>query len=393
MNSDPTDGGGAAVDPGTSGDPGIDQLFRILMTGPAPDELAGEQSALAMFRANVSLPAGPAPVNGTPVNGTPVNGTTLPIPASHGVISPKRSVRHPFRVPVRWGVRLAAAGVIAIGGTTAAAYAAALPAPVQNLAHHVLGIVGVPAAHPQHHAGITRTRGHHGGGPAGRSAPPGRRSRPSQAATTSPSAHASTSPTASPSSSTVTGPAVLSASASSPDIMAGTGPVIDGQLSRAGTGVGGVTVTLVERLAGHPFWHVAGTGQTTSGGHVAVTGPPLATNAAFRLRIPGGVHSASVLVTVTPQVTVVLTPGASGLRDLLTVTTLYAQRRNVVWLQVQSASGSWGSLRSKRLNAAGKTWFILSGKRLENETVRVMLMATVKHSSAASNSETVPAPS
>ena len=50
MNSDPTDGA-AAVDPGNTGDPGIDQLFRILTTGPAPGELAGEQNALAMFRA------------------------------------------------------------------------------------------------------------------------------------------------------------------------------------------------------------------------------------------------------------------------------------------------------------------------------------------------------
>ncbi|HUC26587.1 MAG TPA: hypothetical protein VMA73_28125 [Streptosporangiaceae bacterium] len=392
MNSDPTDGA-AGVDPGTSGDRGIDQLFRILTTGPAPDELAGEQGALAMFRATISPLAGPAPVNGPRVNGTPVNGTTVPIPG-HGITSPKRSIRHPFRVPVRWGVRLAAAGVIAIGGTTAAAYAAALPAPVQNLAHHVLGIVGVPAAHHPHHTATSQTRGYHSGGPAGRSGTSsGRHSHPSQAAKPSPSAHSSASPSASPSSSTVTGSAVLSASASTPDIMGGTAPVIDGQLTRAGTGVSGVTVTLVERLAGHPLWHVAGTAQTTSGGFVAITGPPLATNAAFRLRFPGGVHSASVLVTVTPQVAVVLTPGASGLRDLLTVTTQYAKPRNVVWLQVQSASGGWVNLRSKRLNAAGKTWFILSGKNLENKTVQVVLMATIKHGSAVSNSETVPEPS
>jgi hypothetical protein len=154
-----------------------------------------------------------------------------------------------------------------------------------------------------------------------------------------------------------------------------------------------VTVTLIERLAGHPRWHVAGTGQTTSGGNVVVTGQPLATNAAFRLRIPGGVHSASVLVTVTPQVTVVLTPGASGLRDLLAVTTQYAHRGNVVWLQVQSPSGSWVNLRSKRLNAAGKTWFILSRKRLKTKTVQVVLAATAKHGRATSNTATVQAPS
>jgi hypothetical protein len=174
--------------------------------------------------------------------------------------------------------------------------------------------------------------------------------------------------------------------------MAGTAPVIDGQLTRAGTSIEGVTVKLIERRAGHPVWHVAGTGQTNSSGNVAITGQPLATNAVFRLRIPGGVHSASVQVTVTPHVTVELTPGASGLRDLLSVSTQYARRRNVVWLQVQSASGSWVRLRSKRLNAAGKTWFVLSGKRLASKTVQVVLVATAKHGSAASNTAVVPPP-
>jgi hypothetical protein len=188
------------------------------------------------------------------------------------------------------------------------------------------------------------------------------------------------------------GPAVLVASASSPVVDAGSQPLIDGQLTRAGTGIKGVTVTLIERLAGRRFWRVAGTGQTTSGGNVAITGPALATNAVFRLRIPGGVHSTSVPVTVTPRVTVVLNPGASGLRDLLTVSTQYAHRGNVVWLQVQSASGSWVNVRSKRLNAAGTTWFILSGKRLANKTVQVVLVATVKHGSAASNAVPVPPP-
>ena len=80
------------------------------------------------------------------------------------------------------------------------------------------------------------------------------------------------------------------------------------------------------------------------------------------------------------------------LRDLLTVTTQYARPGNVVWLEVQSASGNWVKLRKKRLNAAGKTWFILSGKRLKNKTVQVVLVATVRHAAAVSNSETVPPP-
>jgi hypothetical protein len=384
MSSDLTDGAASA-------DPGVDQFFRILTAGPTPDELAGEQSALAMFRANVSPLASPGPASRA----------TVPIPVSRPAAKPKRSLRHPFQGSARWGVRLAAAGVIAIGGgMTAAAYAAVLPAPVQHLAHVVLRFAGVPDAHHQHHAAAPGAHGTHAGAPAGHSSTsPGGPAHHSPAATPSRSAHASGSPSTSPSvspspsSSAATGPAVLSASASSADIMAGTAPVIDGQLTRSGTGVNGVTVTLIERLVGHPFWHIATTGQTTSAGNVAITGPPLAQNAVFQLRIPGGVHSASVLVTVTPQVDVVLTPGASGLRDLLSVSTQYAHRGNVVWLEVQSASGSWVNLRSKRLNAAGKTWFVLSGTRLKNKTVQVVLVATARHGAAVSNQETVPPPS
>ena len=391
MSSDLTDGAASA-------DPGIDQLFRILTAGPTRDELAGERDALAMFRANASPAAGlraPAAANGTPVlpDGPSAHQATMPIPAGRPATEPERQARRRVQWPARLSMRLAAAGVVAIvGGTAAAAYAAALPAPVQNLAHQVLGIVGVPASH-HHHAATAGARGHHGGGPAGLSStPPGRPGgRPGQSAKTSPSAHPHASPTASPSSSTATGPAVLSASASSADILAGAAPVIDGQLTRSGTGVKGVTVTLIERLAGHPFWHVAGTGQTTSGGNVAITGPPLDTNAVFRLKIGHGVHSASVLVTVTPQVTVVLT-AESSLRDLLTVTTQFAHGGNVVWLQVESASGSWVNVRSKRLGAAGKTWFILGRKRFKDKTVRVVLLATAKHGSAISNTATVQPP-
>ncbi len=279
----------------------------------------------------------------------------------------------------------------------AAAYAAVLPAPVQNVAHQFLGFVGVPDAHHQHHAGSSRGRGHQIGASASHSSTvPGRSAHPSQGAKPSPSAHVSatprTSPSASASPSTATGPAVLSASAASANVPGGTAPVIDGQFTRSGTGVPGVTVTLIERLTGHRFWHVAGTGQTDPAGNVEVTGPTLAQNAVFRLRVPGGVHSPGVLVTVTPQVDVVLTPGASALRDLLTVSTQYARPGNVVWLEVQSANGSWVNLRKKRLNANGKTWFILSGKRLKNKTVQVLLVATIRHASAISNSETVPPP-
>jgi hypothetical protein len=384
MNSD-VPGGGNPVDPG------VDQLFRILTGDPTQRELAGEQNALAMFRANISRPAGPAPYRQSPADPSP----TQPFPASPPPAEPSRSLRNPFRGPARWGIRLAAAGIIAIGGgMTAAAYAAVLPAPVQHLAHQVLGFAGVPDVHHQRHTGASAS-GQHSSTPARNSgtSPSGTGHQSPAPGKTGPSPHKSGSPSPSPSSSAATGPAVLSASAVSPDIAAGAQPVIDGRLTRSGTGVAGVTVTLIERPLGQPFWHIAGTGQTTSDGNVVITAPSLITNAAFRLRTAGGAHSASALVTVTPVVQITLTPGASGLRELVTVSTQYAHRGNVVWLEVQSADGSWVSLRKKRLNADGEAWFIVSRKVQANKVIQVMLVATLRHGAATSNQVTVPAPS
>jgi len=369
MSSDRTDG--AAV----SG-PGMDRLLGILTAPPTPAELAGEQRALAMFRASASRLA--SPKAGHAADGA----ITAPIPAQPPAMLPRRAVRNPFRSSARWGMRLAAAGVLVLaGGMTVAAYAAALPAPVQNLAHDVLSFAGVPPAHGR----PTAPGGHRGatpGGPAHQSPNAGRPAR----------ASAPASPSGSPSHSVVTGGAVLSAAATSARIAAGTQPVIDGKLSRSGTGIAGVTVTLIERLAGHRVWRIAGAGQTSSSGSVALSGPPLAANAVFRLRVAGRVHSASVLVIVTPQVDVALTPSSSGARDLLTVSTHYAQRGNVVRLEVRSAGGRWLRLRAKRLDAAGTTWFILDGTRLKNKAVRVVLVATLRHGMAVSMSVLVPPP-
>ena len=363
-------------------DPAVDELFRTLTSEPTPAELAGEHNALAMFRANISAPASPA---------------TAPIPTRRLAAEPKSSVTRLFRRTPGWGIRLAAAVVIVLAVAMAsAAYTAALPHPVQLLAHRVLGFAGVPnpprsghtGGSPRHPYGAP-TSGHSGSSP-GQAAP----RHSAHARTSSPPAHKSGAPSASPSpsASAAAGAAQLSASTSSAEIPAGSQVVIDGQLTRSGAGVPGVTVQLVERLVGHPFWHLAGTGQTTADGNVAVTVSAVPANAVFRLRVRGVAHSANVLVTVIPPVTATLTPGAAGLRDVLTVTTQYAHRRNVVWLEVQSGSG-WKSLRERRLNAAGKTAFVLNGTRLKNLEVRVVLLATARHGASISNTQTVPPPS
>lgn len=135
---------------------GLDELAR-----PAgPGELAGEADALAAYSAMVS-PAGVSRGRASTVGS-----------AAHGRTHARRGSRRP--VPVR--ARLAAAitfGGIVVSGT-AAAYAGVLPAPVQELAHR---IIGAPPAHEGSghqptgsHGGATsgQARGHHGATPASR---------------------------------------------------------------------------------------------------------------------------------------------------------------------------------------------------------------------------------
>jgi hypothetical protein len=373
--------------PFPDGDPGLDQLFRTLTSGPTRAELTGQDDALAMFRANIT-PAPAVHPAAVPPNGVPPNGV------------PRR--RRRIRVPFRPGLGLAAATVVALaGGVTAAAYADALPTPVQHAVHDVFKFAGVPDK--QHHrTGTSGRRGHHSAGrraghpgaapsqqPSGRPAPT-RSHKPGASPSASQSPAASSSPSPAPSSSP-TGTATLAVSVSSTQVSAGAPVVVDGELTRSGSGVQGVTIVLLEHQVGTPGWHKAGSGQTNTSGNVAVTVSALTTNAAFRLAAGGGVHSAAVHVVVIPVVTIALKEGVSGLRDLLKVSTQYGRPRNWVVLQADEA-GVWTSLREKRLNAAGKTHFYLSGKHLKGDLVQVVLLATVRHGAATSNQVTVPSP-
>jgi hypothetical protein len=343
-------------------DPGVDQLFRTLTAPAAPGELAGEQQALAMFRANR--------------------------PPSAPVARPARPVVGPARRPARQRFRLAGAAlVVAVIGLAAAAYTAILPAPVQNFAYRDFGFLGVPAHHHAKPRPTSTTSSH--------SVPPGGRHRTSPARSapaSSPSARTSPRPTVSPSPTAAPGSDLLSATASASNITAG-GPVtIDGTLTKAGKDIAGATVKLLERPARQARWHVVGTGQTNSAGNVAVSVSALATNAAFRLKGPDGARSPVVRVTVSPPITIDLEPGAQAVRDVLVVTTQYARPGNVVVLQVQSATGNWVDLRSRRLNPSGDTQFVLDGRRLKNKSIRVELLPTARHASSLSNQVTVPAP-
>ena len=97
-------------------------VLAALRARPSGDELAGEAFAMAEFRNQVGVP--------------------VPVRRS-------RHRRRPALLPslVSAKVAVAAAAVaIAVGGVATAAYAGALPAPAQRIAHDVIG------APPEHHA-------------------------------------------------------------------------------------------------------------------------------------------------------------------------------------------------------------------------------------------------
>lgn len=346
-------------------DPGVERLLRTLTAAPTDRELAGEQQALTMFRSSQH-----------PTRQLPVR----PAPAQHGA---------------RWRWRLVLAGgalAVLVGGVAGAAYAAALPAPVQNFASRNLGFLGVPAAHPNGHSHLpapaptTPPVVHHrtsSGQPA-----PGQPT-PAPSGSAAPGRHPSGSASPSPAASAD----VLTAVPTAGNIVAGHSAAIDGRLTRSGTAVSGARVTLLERAAGTAKWRVAGSGTTTSAGNVTIHVPALVTNAAFRLTGPDRAKSPVVRVTVSPPVMLHLHLSARGIRDVLVVSTQFAHPGNVVVLQFRSATGNWVVLRAHALGARGMARFVLDARLLKHRTIRVKLLATVRHAASVSGPLTIPPPS
>jgi hypothetical protein len=363
-----------------AGEPGLEQLLATLASGPAADELAGEQAALAMFRANVPPPA-PAP------------GGTRPMRQLRGQRLRSR------RLGGRWlrGVRLGVISAAALaGGFTAAAYAAVLPAPVQHAAYQAFHAIGVPNSHAKAAAG-------HGGVPSGTSpsahstSPAGRaHPKPSEsggaaaAASPKPSSGATPSPKPSSSGSAPAGPVALSVQASNGQILAGGTVSLTGQVTAGGRPDGGAVVRLIEHVAGQPGWQDARRATASGRGTVTFTVPSLTSNARFRLAA-GGARSATVIVTVVPGLSVNLTAGPRGADDDLAVSTVYARRGDVVVLQA-FRGGGWVNVRARLLGTSGQTRFVLKASTWQGDQLRVVLPATRRHARAVSSPVTVPSP-
>ena len=372
--------------PGEFGsEPGLDRLLTKLATGPTQGELAGEQQALAMFRANIHPPTrDTAQLPIPPVAEAPAP----PGRDRRGAIRRLTAPRGRFRDAVpRTRVRLAAASVaVLVGGFAVAAYAAVLPAPVQHVAYQAFHIFGVPDGHhgqssgaPNGASGLPKP---HRTGPAGSTGP-----GPSHAVSPGTSESGSPSPSGgakSPTPTSAAGNAAVTANAAAARIPAGSSDTIDGQLTRGGAPLPGVTVRLWERLAGTQTWSMVGQETTGSTGGVAIDVTSLTTNATFRLTDPDGPISAAVPVTVVPGISTTLVQGPQGLKDYVHVTTQFARAGNRVQLE-ELEDGTWVVIRTQKLGALGKATFVLGARRFEGVELQVVLLATIRHAQAISS--------
>jgi hypothetical protein len=374
-------------DPGTdeliAAEPGLDRLVSALTADGDATELVARQSALTMFRTLRATPAAGAGATGTAAPGTP--GPTVPA-----------SVRKP-----RARVLVATAALVAIGtAATVAAYAAALPAPVQQIAHNVLAPLrplGVPAAPPpgpvvaqppapgQRNGPGSRGSGNTGpkgsgqypGGtsPSGQSSP-GASGTPSNGATqspgASPSGSASSSPTASP------GAASLTLAAARGYVPAGGQDRFTASLTQAGQPVPQVTVRLVERDADAAAPKVVAAGVTSASGVVTFTVTGLARNATFT--VAGTAQfAATASATVAVQVVPALVLSVPGPGTLAVRAQAPAAPGDVVVLQLLSAGG-WGEVTARALGSQDGAAFPVKA----GQTYRVVLRATAIHARAVS---------
>jgi hypothetical protein len=404
-----------------SSEPGLGALLGMLSADATPDELTGESAALAMFRAN-RQPAVPAPSPAEPdlaaagfgadefgadefgadefgagefgadefgAGGTrPFQPLAFGPPAAEPrLLEPQtgpapRPIRRSARIDGgsqrhgrRVGLMAAAVTLAAAAGFAVAAYTEALPAPLQQAAYHVLGFVGVPAAHNQAPSEASSTSPGHARGHGSH-----------KAAHSKPAASASPQPSDSGPASAA-GPAGLSITVAHGRIQAGQSDMFIARLTGHAGGVAGASVTLLERRIGQMGWNVAGTATTGSNGSATITVPDLTSNAAFRIKGPHGGMSQPVLVTVTVPVSASVS-GSGGMASKITVSSPLAAPGNIAVLQIMAGT-HWMNLQMSRLNGANQAQFMVRNRAMQR-MYRVVLLPTASHALSVSNAVKVP---
>lgn len=322
---------GFSSEPG-SREPGLDHLIRALTANGYPDELAGRDAALAAFR------------------------------AAYGQQRRQPRFSPWLRGSRRLSTVAAAALVAGITGVTAAAYAQALPAPVQHIAYSVLSPFGVPDNQPST-------------SPARSGSAPGSAPGPAAAGghgTASPSASC---PCPTATSSQAAAGSVLVINVGRTRLPAGGSDAIAGKLTRHGQPESGVRVRLLEQPVGSPGWQLVASGVTGGRGKVRFGLVRLTQNAAFRLAAQGSAGSAPVSVTVIPHVGLVLVPGVST--DRFVASARFGDPGDSVVLQ-KSSGGTWQDVATETLGVLHRAIFVIPPGAV-GTNYRAVLRATSAH--------------
>jgi hypothetical protein len=354
-----------------SAEPALDHLVRALTTTGHPHELARRDAALTMFREASAtrrraafLPAfltgwltGWLTVWSRPSGRSgPSGGRYRPRPA--GSVLPGRLAT------------VGLAGLLALAGVTAAAYAQALPAPVQQIAYRVLAPLGVPNTPPQP---ASTGSAHHAGTPGASPLPSTVAASGTHGGTSSPSAPAT--PTTG---GKQAGGYALTLGAARASVPSGGFDVFTGYLTRHGKAAGGIRVRWLERPAGATGWQLAAAGSTGPRGGVWFSLTHLTRTATFRLAGPDGARSAPVTVRVTLRLAVALAKVLGQTTDQLIATAPDGQPGDVVRL-AELRSGAWTPVATAPLGPAQTATFSLPASSDGGHFYRAVLLKTGAH--------------
>ena len=310
-------------------DPALEGLVRALTADGAASEMAGRDAALAMFRARRRPPR-----------------------------------RRGFALSMSTRSVSTAVAAAVVAGGIGAAYAAALPGPVQHIASQMLGRIGVPDTHRP--------------APAGPGAAATVPATPSATAgCPCPASHPGAS---APGASAVPGLVLTAAQAK---ISAGAGDVLTGRLAPGGRPEAGIRVRLLEHAGNGPGWRAAGHAVTDRSGDVTLTVRRLTSNASFRLAAPGGAVSPPVLITVIPPVRLGQAPGRQHGMRLLTARAPFADTGDVVVLEERS-DGVWYRVGERVLDQNHLASFSVLVPRSGDVEYRAVLRRTATHGAAVS---------
>jgi hypothetical protein len=323
-----------------SREPGLDQLIRALTADGYPQELAGRETALAAFRS-----ARRQPSRGVRLTVRPTGSARL------GAV--------------------AAAAVATLAGLTAAAYAQALPAPMQRIAYSVFSSFGVPDSQP-------RAPAHSPASPRSMHVPAiarhhGKPSRstgaqcPCPARTPRPAIKGST----------------LTLAAARTQFPANGWDAFTGRLTHNRHPEHGVRLVLLEQTAGGSGWRRVGSGITGPRGGIRVGVPHLTQNASFELASPdGAVASPQISVTVIPHISFWRASVRPGINRLV-AQSRFGDVGDVVVLE-ELTGGAWQNIASQQLDAAHRASFDLPLAKSAGHYYRAVLQASSTHGASVS---------